>query len=72
MMLYSSQYRDEKSEEEIPVVKINHLSHSVTNCITNGQWLNDVEILAAQYYLIEEDKDLLPFGGLQMQYWDRD
>ena len=33
-------------------------------CITNGQWLSDVVINAAQQ-LMKEDKDLLPIGGLQ-------
>ena len=32
--------------------------------ITNGQWLNDVVIHAAQQ-LIKDDQDLLPVGGLQ-------
>ena len=55
---------DEESEEETPAVRINRLSHSDIGHITNGQWLNDVVIHAAQK-LVNDDKDLLPVGGFQ-------
>ena len=35
----------------------NHIRHSDVRCITNGQWLSDVVIYAAQQ-LMKEDKDL--------------
>ena len=41
----------------------NHIRRSDMRCITNGQWLSDVVINAAQQ-LMKEDKDLLPIGGL--------
>ena len=52
---------DEQTEEESTAVRINHLSRSDMHCITNGQWLNNVVIHAAQQ-LLKEDKDLLPSG----------
>ena len=53
---------DEEPEEESTAVRKNHIRRSDMRCITNGQWLSDVVINAAQ--LMKEDKDLLPIGGL--------
>ena len=55
---------DEEPEEESTAVRKNHIRRSDMRCITNGQWLSDVVINAAQQ-LMKEDKDLLPIGGLQ-------
>lgn len=50
---------DESDEDALPgVTKIDMAR------ISNGQWLNDVVVHAAQQ-LIKNDKDLLPVGGLQ-------
>ena len=38
-------------------MRVNHLSHSDMDHITNGLWLNDVVIHVAQQ-LIKDDKDL--------------
>ena len=55
---------DEESEEKTPAMRVQHLHRSDMDSITNGLWLNDVVVHAAQQ-LIKDDKDLLPVGGLQ-------
>ena len=49
--------------EDIPAMQMGHLGSDM-GCITNGEWLNDVVIHAAQQ-LLKNNKDLLPVGGLQ-------